>query len=143
MSKCTIQEQELEQAGEPRLRPPSDESVTFIFYGVRGKMAGAEERQPSLAATATATAIISFLMGYFFGQGKSIGLFGSSSKTNISAGELDEGNESDSSDAESGDESAELKTFSGNEECKLVLVVRTDLGMVSISILSLELLPRQ
>lgn len=106
-------------------------------------MAVAEERQPSLAATAAATAIISFLMGYFFGQGRSIGLFGRPSKQNIRVGELDEDSESDLSDTQSGDEPAELKTFSGNEECKLVLVVRTDLGMVSSLLLSLHLVPGQ
>ena len=88
-------------------------------------MANNPEKAPSVASIATATAIISFLMGYFFAQARSLGLVG---KT-----QLHQEIESDSdSDSQSGDAAAELKNFSGDEECKLVLVTRTDLGMVSI-----------
>ena len=69
-------------------------------------------------------------MGYFLGQASSIGLFSSPG----TRGPHDA--ESDISDADADDEDddvqdlGELKAFAGNrEECKLVLVVRTDLGM--------------
>lgn len=67
------------------------------------------------------------MTGYFLGQGKSLGLFGGSP---ISAPQRT-GKEANDSDEESDDESAsELSEFPGHgEECKLVLVVRTDLGM--------------
>ena len=93
----------------------------------------ADVRQPSVAAIASASAIISFMMGYFFGQARSIGLFGGeqSSQAHQRAGELHQDNESDSSESDNELDAAELKDFPGNEECKLVLVTRTDLGMVS------------
>ena len=99
-------------------------------------MANVQDRgPPSTANIALATAIVSGLAGYYLGQAKSIGLFGKSS-TRVPPGEKED---SDISDAESadGDEEdddvqdlGELKSFAGSsEECKLVLVVRTDLGM--------------
>lgn len=104
-------------------------------------MATIQDRSPpSVASVAIDTAIISGLFGYFLGQAQSIGLFGKPS-TSSHAARLRVGGESDQSDtsdadAESGDEDdslqdlGELKSFAGNnEECKLVLVVRTDLGM--------------
>lgn len=96
---------------------------------------------PSNVAVAIGTAIVSALFGYYFGQARSIGLFGRTD-TRTPAARL--GRSSDESDSssnagageETGDESdsvqdlGELKTFSANnEECKLVLVVRMDLGM--------------
>jgi PTH2 family peptidyl-tRNA hydrolase len=107
-------------------------------------MANVQDRgPPSAAAVAIGTAIISGVTGYFLGQASSIGLFGSSSVNSVAAqkrsSNKDDGD--DSSDSESEDEISsdehdsvqdlgELKTFPGNsEECKLVLVVRTDLGM--------------
>lgn len=97
-------------------------------------MANLERGPPSVAAIATATAIISFLMGYYFGQARSIGLFGGRSNTTLAGkrSELPSDDESDLSDADaqSGDDLGELSSFLGsNEECKLVLVARTDLGM--------------
>ncbi|KAM3418882.1 hypothetical protein BST61_g4845 [Cercospora zeina] len=87
---------------------------------------------PSAASYAVAAAIVAFTTGYFVGSARSIGLFGRSpARPATSAVRLD----SDSDDAASdSDESAhdlgELQAFDGNnEECKLVLVVRTDLGM--------------
>lgn len=103
-------------------------------------MANVQDRgPPSTAAVAIGTAIISVLVGYYIGQARSIGLFGASSTSHPSArvGRQqvdDEEDDSDASDAESQDGDAlvvgELKRFADNsEECKLVLVTRTDLGM--------------
>ena len=102
-------------------------------------MANIQERgPPSTAAVAIGTAIISGLFGYYLGQARSIGLFGTSSTRSPAARIGHETGTSDSSDAdeETGDEEdslqdlGELKSFAGNnEECKLVLVVRSDLGM--------------
>ncbi|KAK0255569.1 hypothetical protein LTR48_003354 [Friedmanniomyces endolithicus] len=100
-------------------------------------MANVQDRgPPSTASIALATAIVSGLAGYYFAQARSIGLFGSTT-TRPAAGAATE--ESDVSDAESASHSdkdddvqdlGELKSFADSaEECKLVLVVRTDLGM--------------
>lgn len=101
-------------------------------------MANVQDRvPPSTANIAIATAIVSALAGYYFAQAQSIGLFGNVGTRTGAGAAADE--ESDISDAE-GTASAgededvqdlgELKSFAANnEECKLVLVVRTDLGM--------------
>ncbi len=100
-------------------------------------MANVQDRgPPSTASIALATAIVSGLAGYYFAQARSIGLFGSTT-TRPAAGAATE--ESDVSDAESASHSdeddnvqdlGELKSFADSaEEYKLVLVVRTDLGM--------------
>ena len=83
---------------------------------------------PTTAAIAIATAIIAGLLGYLIGQGSSLGLFGRSSS---SAGSGAPGSDDGSSDEEEGEVQTELRGFEANkaEECKLVLVVRTDLGM--------------
>lgn len=88
---------------------------------------------PSLAAVALGSALISGVMGYFIGQGRSLGLFGQP-QTRVPS-RTDHGSDSsdDSHDEDDDDDLqdlGELKTFAGNsEECKLVLVVRTDLAM--------------
>lgn len=95
-----------------------------------------DQGPPSATAIAISTAIISGLTGYFLGQARSIGLFGKPS-TNPSAklnghARDDESNTSDAEESGEDDvqDLGELKTFPGSsEECKLVLVVRTDLGM--------------
>lgn len=82
---------------------------------------------PSTANIAIACAIIGAVTGYMIGQAKSLGLFGgspiaqtSSKEKNATAIDSDESDDEDSAPAE----------FPNNpEECKLVLVVRTDLGM--------------
>jgi hypothetical protein len=98
-----------------------------------------DKAPPTLAAVVVATAIVAGLTGYYIGQARSIGLFGSSSsKHSSSKAEEDpkhgdgDVESSDMSDASSGggDELGELESFAEHsEECKLVLVVRTDLGM--------------
>ena len=108
----------------------------------------ADRPPPSTAAIAIATAIIAALGGYLLGQGSSLGFFGSTSGKKSWPNNYDVTIHPDSSDEElmktlhpekveltseeSDDEEdqGELKSFDGNkEECKLVLVVRTDLGM--------------
>jgi len=95
---------------------------------------------PSTANIVLATAIVSGLAGYYFAQARSIGLFGNSSTRTAAAGKGGPDDSSDISDAgsvasededdEDVQDLGELKTFADSaEECKLVLVVRTDLGM--------------
>ncbi|KAH9825786.1 Peptidyl-tRNA hydrolase like protein [Teratosphaeria destructans] len=106
-------------------------------------MANVQDRgPPSAAVIAISSAIVAGLAGYFLGSARSVGLFGKSvtSSTSYSQAGKDGAEGSDISDA-SGDDTdgeddenvqdlGELKTFPGNtEECKLVLLVRTDLGM--------------
>jgi PTH2 family peptidyl-tRNA hydrolase len=114
-------------------------------------MANVQDRgPPSAAAIAIGTAIVAGVTGYFIGQASSIGLFGKSD-TRSPAARLspDEGKakpensetESDDDDEEGEDDDSdvqdlgELQTFPGNtEECKLVLVVRSDLGKQAVTV---------
>lgn len=99
----------------------------------------AERPPPSTLAVAFASAIIAGLAGYFLGQASSIGVFSSTTQParnvtpdNGKAGKDDESDISDAGSASEDDdlEDQELKGFEDSaEECKLVLVVRTDLGM--------------
>ncbi|MCJ1230356.1 hypothetical protein MMC12_007029 [Toensbergia leucococca] len=104
---------------------------------------------PSTAAIAIATAILAALGGYLVGQASSLGLFNRSKKTTsgkeswpnsydvtVHPDSSDEelmkslGEKGGEEDEDEEEEQGELKSFEGNkEECKLVLVVRTDLGM--------------
>ncbi len=111
---------------------------------------------PSASAYAIATVILVFVGGYFIGQGVSLGVFRRSSPgaskeswpnsydVKVHADSSDEqggGSSSSSSSSDDDDEvedeegeeegaRGERESFDGNdEECKLVLVVRTDLGM--------------
>lgn len=88
-----------------------------------------ERPAPTVWAIAFATAILAGLSGYFLGQASSIGIF---AKSEDDIKELDA--ERDLSDSESDEDDdllqQEVKDFDNHkEECKLVLVVRTDLGM--------------
>lgn len=101
------------------------------------------ENMPTTASYVFATAILAGVVGFFVGQGASLGLFSSPAtatsqqKKKINRSDNrekdDEEDEDDSDDDEEEDEvedNAELATFEGNnDEVKLVLVVRTDLGM--------------
>lgn len=100
-------------------------------------MASPQERAPpSAAAIAIGSAIISGLMGYFLGQARSIGVFGSSlapsptsNNSHSSDAHASEDDQTDDSLSDD-DEVQQPKSFRGlTEECKLILVVRTDLGM--------------
>lgn len=87
------------------------------------------DRPTSTAALVIATSVLTGVIGYYLGQGASIGIFSSSpshaQKEKLIADEDDEEEEEDDDDVE-----GELATFEGNtDEVKLVLVVRTDLGM--------------
>ena len=102
-------------------------------------MAELERLPPSTTAYVIATAILAGVTGYFVGQGSSLRLFsgekeGWPNSYNVKVHkdssdedyEDDEEEEEDSEDEEQG----ELANFDDNEEeVKLVLVVRTDLGM--------------
>ena len=105
----------------------------------------AEKSPPSLAAVALSSLILGLLAGYFLGQGSSIGLFGQSNpgdkkswpnsydvKVHADSSDEqadDEDDEEEEEDEDEGDGN-ELKDFrESTEDVKLVLVVRTDLGM--------------
>lgn len=82
---------------------------------------------PSTANIAIACAIIGGVTGYMIGQAKSLGLFGGNPVARKSSKEKN-GAEIDSDESDD-DESAPAEFPNNPEECKLVLVVRTDLGM--------------
>ena len=97
-------------------------------------MASIQDRPPpTTAAIAMACALIAGVTGYFVGQASAIGFFGNSQQTKSSAGKDKVEDSQSSSEGEAEDETEdgpELENFAGSdEECKLVLVVRTDLGM--------------
>lgn len=113
-------------------------------------MANVQDRgPPSAAAIAIGTAIVAGVTGYFLGQASSIGLF-RKSDTRAPAARLSrsEGTDKpddaetssedgDSEDDDSVQDLGELQTFPGNtEECKLVLVVRSDLGKLENPLIS-------
>jgi hypothetical protein len=81
---------------------------------------------PSTANIAAACAIMGVVTGYLIAQAKSLGLFGGGPIL-----ELEEKNkeELDSEDDSEDEDSAPAEFPNNPEECKLVLVVRTDLGM--------------
>jgi hypothetical protein len=121
-----------------------------------------ERAAPSLAAVAVSSLILGLLAGYFLGQASSIGVFGSAAANpkkswpnsydvKVHADSSDEADDEDEQD-EGGEEAdgAELKDFKDSrEEVKLVLCVRTDLGMTKGSDMSrreqtdIDLLVRQ
>ncbi|RJE18666.1 Peptidyl-tRNA hydrolase [Aspergillus sclerotialis] len=98
---------------------------------------------PTTTAYVIATAILAGVTGYFIGQGSSLGLFRSKERKSwpnsynvkVHRGSSDEeasDEESDSEEEGMGQEGngSELAAFKdNNDEVKLVLVVRTDLGM--------------
>ncbi|KAK2828977.1 hypothetical protein FQN49_007215 [Arthroderma sp. PD_2] len=90
------------------------------------------DRPTSTAALVIATSLLTGVLGYYIGQGASIGIFSSTpshARQDKSVDEEDD-EEEDEEDEEEDDAGAELATFEGNtDEVKLVLVVRTDLGM--------------
>lgn len=102
-----------------------------------------DKAQPSAAAIAVASGILGLIAGYFLGQGSSIGLFDSSGNPNqvkkswpnsydvkVHADSSDEAEQADDEEDEDENDGMELKAFNdSNEEVKLVLGVRTDLGM--------------
>lgn len=84
---------------------------------------------PTTTAIALACALIAGVTGYFLGQAKSIGLFNGRPNSQRSRRKGKDADESEESSDEE-DEVGEINDFKDHtEECKLVLVVRTDLGM--------------
>ncbi|KAH1458722.1 hypothetical protein KXX13_008557 [Aspergillus fumigatus] len=102
-------------------------------------MAELERVPPSTTAYVIATAILAGITGYFIGQGASLGLFSwakekegwpNSYNVKIPQHSSDEEGENYEGDSEEEGDGGELANFdASNEEVKLVLVVRTDLGM--------------
>lgn len=88
-----------------------------------------DNAQPSTANIAVACAILAGVTGYMLGQAKSLGLFGGSPISTPPQGKEKAREESDDSDDESDDDTAPADFKGNSEECKMVLVVRTDLGM--------------
>ena len=89
---------------------------------------------PSTLAIAISTAILAALGGYFVGQATSLGLFGEARSKHKTTTEkrysLSEDEDEEGSETEEGAVTEKPNDLStSNEECKLVLVVRTDLGM--------------
>jgi PTH2 family peptidyl-tRNA hydrolase len=104
-------------------------------------MADNAQTTPSTANIAAACAILAGVTGYMLGQAKSLGFFGGSpifepAQPEKEKGDSSEDEEDESSDSED-DDSTPAEFPGHNEECKMVLVVRTDLGMTKgTSILS-------
>lgn len=92
-----------------------------------------EAPQPSTANIALACAILAGVTGYFLGTAKSLGLFGGSPISEPPRKQSEKEEEEDASEDESSDDEDDDTApaeFPGHtEECKMVLVVRTDLGM--------------
>ena len=93
---------------------------------------------PTTAAYVIATAIIAGVTGYFIGQGSSISLFKEKEgwpnsydvKVHSHSSDEDESDSEEESDEEDEGNGEELSSFKdNNEDVKLVLVVRMDLGM--------------
>ncbi|KAG5208255.1 Mitochondrial peptidyl-tRNA hydrolase Pth2 [Trichophyton interdigitale] len=89
------------------------------------------DRPTSTAALVIATSVLTGVIGYYLGQGASIGIFSSSpSHAHKGRSIVDEDDEEEEDDDEEDDVEGDLAAFEGNtDEVKLVLVVRTDLGM--------------
>jgi PTH2 family peptidyl-tRNA hydrolase len=96
-------------------------------------MADNAQPSPSTANIAAACAILAGVTGYMIGQAKSLGFFGGSPIFEAAQPEKEKADDSeeeeeDSSDSED-DDSTPAEFPGHDEECKMVLVVRTDLGM--------------
>ncbi|KAL2862895.1 aminoacyl-tRNA hydrolase PTH2 [Aspergillus lucknowensis] len=116
----------------PKLRTP------VIQFPPLPTMSDPDRLPPSTTTYVVATAIIAGITGYFIGQGASLGLFSSREKegwpnsynVKVHRGSSDEEDESGEDESEDEGDGGELASFESNtEEVKLVLVVRTDLGM--------------
>ncbi|CAN9170000.1 unnamed protein product [Alternaria alternata] len=86
-------------------------------------------QQPSTTNIAAACAILAGVTGYFLGQAKSLGLFGGSPVSQPTKSEKEEAEDSEDESSDEDDDSTPAEFPGHNEECKMVLVVRTDLGM--------------
>jgi len=89
-----------------------------------------EAHQPSTANIAVACAIMAGVTGYMLGQARSLGFFGGSPISPAVRSKKRKADEQDTEDEEdTEDESTPSEFPEHKEECKMVLVVRTDLGM--------------
>lgn len=114
-------------------------------------MADLERIPPSTVAYVIATALLAGVTGYFVGQGSSLRLFSSESegwpnsynvKVHRDSSDEEDEDEEEEEDSEEEEEN-ELANFDGNrDEVKLVLVVRTDLGMTKGMFFLLSLFPK-
>ncbi|KAI5206806.1 PTH2-domain-containing protein [Aureobasidium subglaciale] len=97
---------------------------------------------PSLWAVAFGASVVAGIAGYFLGTASTIGVFGSNTQqrvvSNSSSAQHEKGHDdsetdhdnASGSDSEDSEDDQEVNGFEDStEECKLVLVVRTDLGM--------------
>jgi hypothetical protein len=105
-------------------------------------MADNAQPSPSTANIAAACAILAGVTGYMIGQAKSLGFFGGSPIFEAAQPEKEKADDSeeeeeDSSDSED-DDSTPAEFPGHDEECKMVLVVRTDLGMTRGTFHSLQ-----
>jgi PTH2 family peptidyl-tRNA hydrolase len=90
----------------------------------------ADNTQPSTANIAVACAILAGATGYMLGQAKSLGFFGGSPISQPVQSEREKADDSEEEEESDDDDDSTPAEFPGhNEECKMVLVVRTDLGM--------------
>lgn len=88
-----------------------------------------DQQYPSTLSIVIATTIVAGLAGYFLGQAQTIGVFTATNTESPLQNNAEDG-ESDSGEGDDDDEQEGLESFDGhNEPCKLILVVRTDLGM--------------
>jgi hypothetical protein len=109
--------------------------------GERRTMESRATEMPSVWAVAFGASVVAGLAGYFLGTASSIGIFGTNSQQRLVSssgaqhGKECDGSESEDdnaseSDLEDSEDDQEINGFEDStEECKLVLVVRTDLGM--------------
>ncbi len=92
-----------------------------------------EDAHPSTANIALACTILAGVTGYFLGTAKSLGLFGGSpisEPLHIHDKKAQESQDESSDDDDEEEDDFTPAEFPGHtEECKMVLVVRTDLGM--------------
>jgi hypothetical protein len=94
--------------------------------------ATSQDTQPTTASIAIASALVAGVTGYFIGQAKSLGLFGGSpiAEAPQSKSRVAEDQGEDSAESSDEEDEAVVSDFPDHkEECKMVLVVRTDLGM--------------
>ncbi|EME88946.1 uncharacterized protein MYCFIDRAFT_101825, partial [Pseudocercospora fijiensis CIRAD86] len=85
---------------------------------------------PGAGAYALSAAVIAFSLGYLAGQGRAIGLFGGSAARNTATARAHDDDDDDHSSHVSASSSDDEASFARTtEECKLVLLVRSDLGM--------------
>ncbi|EAA63892.1 hypothetical protein AN1991.2 [Aspergillus nidulans FGSC A4] len=109
--------------------PPIDSSSQNSTNHTPSKMTEFDRVHPSTTAYIVATAIVSGIAGYFIGQEKEGWPNGYNVKPHRGSSDEEDDTEQEESDEEEGD-GTELANFENNtEEVKLVLVVRTDLGM--------------